>query len=151
MNPLAREDLLDHVEANFKQLKSSIQEEIKTLNLEIASETKSSAGDKFETSRELMNQSLNQLQSNLNSILEKINAIEQIKKVSLSDRIGFGSLVFTETKTFLFGIAHGSFNFQDNTIYLLSLNSPLAKAFVGKRVNDIIGFHSAKYLIKKIN
>ena len=64
---MMREKLLakcaDYVEERVSRLQSSI----KDLEHDLGNETKSSAGDKYETSREMMNTEINKLQNQLQS------------------------------------------------------------------------------------
>jgi DNA-binding ferritin-like protein len=59
---LKKENFIAYIRQTISQQLKETHAEIKELREEIANETKSSAGDKFETSREMMQQMLDQLE-----------------------------------------------------------------------------------------
>ena len=98
-------------------------------------ETKSSMGDKYETSREMVQQEINNLQVQLNENLKALNSLKLIN-TNQNSVIGLGSLVETEKGFFYIAVSLGEIRFQEKKIFVISTESPLAKAMNGKSKGD---------------
>lgn len=90
-------------------------------------ETKSSMGDKYETTREMVQQEINNLQIQLN---ENVRAKNSLKFINTNPHqiVGLGSLVQTERGFFYIAVSLGEINVEKNKIFVISPESPLAKA-----------------------
>lgn len=109
-------------------------------------ETKSSMGDKYETSREMVQQEINNLQIQLNENLRAKNSLKLINTNSQSV-VGLGSLVETETGFFYIAVSLGEISFQEHMIFVISTESPLAKAMHGKRKGEGFSLNNSKQTI----
>lgn len=98
-------------------------------------ETKSSMGDKYETSREMVQQEINNLQVQLNENLKALNSLKLIN-TNQHSVIGLGSLVETEKGFFYIAVSLGEIRFHEKKIFVISTESPLAKAMHGKSKGD---------------
>jgi len=99
-------------------------------------DTKSSMGDKYETSREMLQQDLNRLQQQLaetNLMLFSLNALK-IKINPLG--IDVGVMVHTTIGVFYIAVSLGNVLFQLKQIQVISQASPLAKILKGKKTGD---------------
>jgi len=123
--------------------------ELNSVNEEIGKETKSSAGDKFETSREMMNQEVSRLEERIAYLKKQLNSLQQLSQRK-SSSIENGSLVHTNHGLFFFGIAFGKLETQGSSIMGLSLNSPLGKIMTDKKEGDSLTFMNRNYSIKTI-
>ncbi|MFT5666209.1 MAG: transcription elongation GreA/GreB family factor [Vicingaceae bacterium] len=123
--------------------------ELNSVNEEIGKETKSSAGDKFETSREMMNQEVSRLEERIAYLKKQLNSLQQLSQRK-SSSIQNGSLVNTNHGLFFFGIAFGKLESQGSTIMGLSLNSPLGKIMTDKKEGDSLTFMNRNYSIETI-
>lgn len=132
-----------------------ISEKIQKLEFLIAetrasnNETKSSMGDKYETSREMVQQEINNLQIQLN---EHLKSQQILKKIStdVHEKIGLGSLVETENGYFYIAISLGEIIFNQKKIFVISTESPLAKAMIGKHENEVFELNNNSQKIKNI-
>ena len=114
-------------------------------------DTKSSAGDKFETGREMMQIEINKSEVQLHKTLLLINEVEKINTHSTSKTVRYGSIVQTNLGNYFLAVPFGK-TILNNTIYFaISLASPIAKALQGKHVGDEILFQGNKICISKIN
>ena len=123
--------------------------ELNSVNEEIGKETKSSAGDKFETSREMMNQEVSRLEERIAYLKKQLNSLQQLSQRK-SSSIENGSLVDTNHGLFFFGIAFGKLETQGSSIMGLSLNSPLGKIMTDKKEGDSLTFMNRNYSIETI-
>jgi hypothetical protein len=113
-------------------------------------ETKSSAGDKHETGRAMMQleQEKNSKQSfevlELKKMLEKINPLQDSKTVI------FGSLVITDKGSFYISIGVGKIIIDNIIYYAISPLSPLGMVLIGGKQGNKINFNSQIYTIKEV-
>lgn len=112
-------------------------------------ETKSSMGDKYETSREMVQQEINNLQVQLNENLKALNSLKLIN-TNQHSVIGLGSLVETEKGFFYIAVSMGEIRFQEKKIFVISTESPLAKLLFGKKKGNEISLNNSKQTIQNI-
>ena len=98
-------------------------------------DTKSSMGDKYETSREMLQQEINHLQIQLNEHLKSQQILKNINP-NPHKIVTLGSLVETEKGMFFIAISLGELSFNQEKIFVISAESPLAKAMNGKKTGE---------------
>lgn len=141
-------------QAVFEKINSILEEKLDTLQKSIIetsesmmNDTKSSAGDKFETGREMMQLELNNKQNQLSKWLDLQKDLLTIKCSNLHHSIGFGSLVQTSAGAYFVSIAVGRVQLDDKVFYALSLASPIGKILKGKRAGDVFSFQGREIRI----
>lgn len=112
-------------------------------------ETKSSMGDKFETSREMVQQEINTLQIQLNENLQALNSLKKIN-TNLHQTIGLGSLLETDKGFFYIAVSLGEINFNESKIFVISTESPLGKILLGRKKGEEITLNTIKQKIINI-
>ena len=112
-------------------------------------ETKSSMGDKFETSREMVQQEINTLQIQLNENRNARNSLKQIN-TNLHQTIGLGSLVETDKGLFYIAVSLGEIVFNEKKVFVISTESPLGKILFGMKKGEEISLNNMKQTIKAV-
>ena len=136
-------------------IQDKLSEKIATLERMISetrasnNETKSSMGDKFETSREMVQQEINTLQIQLNENLQALNSLKKIN-TNLHQTIGLGSLVETDKGFFYIAVSLAEINFNESKIFVISTESPLGKILLGKKKGEEITLNTIKQKIINI-
>jgi transcription elongation GreA/GreB family factor len=113
-------------------------------------ETKSSAGDKYETGRSMMQMERDKAESVLIQISELQSQLNRMVKIKSDNFVQHGSLVVTSEATYLIAIPLGKVNTEYCTCYVISPESPLSKAIWGKTTGDLIQFLNRDIEILKI-
>ncbi|AEE53018.1 GreA/GreB family elongation factor [Haliscomenobacter hydrossis] len=103
-------------------------------------ETKSSAGDKYETGRAMMQQEKDKQAIQLAQALELRQQFEHIDPALSFEDIQPGSLVLTDEGYYFLAASLGKVIVEDKTVYVLSTASPLGQALLRRRVGDKIQF-----------
>ena len=111
--------------------------------------TKSSMGDKYETSREMLQQEINNLQIQLNEHLKSQQILKNINPIT-HKIVTLGSLVETEKGMFFIAISLGELSFNQEKIFVISAESPLAKAMNGKKTGESFVVNNLSQIIKNI-
>ena len=112
-------------------------------------DTKSSMGDKYETSREMLQQEINHLQIQLNEHLKSQQILKNINP-NPHKIVTLGSLVETEKGMFFIAISLGELSFNQEKIFIISAESPLAKAMNGKKTGESLVVNNLTQIIKNI-
>lgn len=112
-------------------------------------DTKSSMGDKYETSREMLQQEINNLQIQLNEHLKSQKILKNINP-NPHKIVTLGSLVETEKGKFFIAVSLGELSFSQEKIFVISAESPLAKAMNGKKTGESFVVNNLSQIIKNI-
>lgn len=113
-------------------------------------EQRSSAGDKYETGRAMMQIERDKAASQLSEAFRLRNALSQILPETNSQKIVLGSLVTTKTKKIFICIGIGKLNLEGEDIFVVAPTSPLGAALMGLARNDKVTFNSELIQILEI-
>lgn len=109
---------------------------IKDLDEALKMESKSSAGDKYETGRAMINLEFDKL-------LIQLEQYKGLKKtLSFAGQnpnmgiIGLGSLIKTSAANYFISIPAGEILVENEKFYAIGINSPIAQALLGKKVKE---------------
>lgn len=144
---ISKTDFLAEIIRRISHQVDELKEELQGLDSEIANETKSSAGDKFETSREMMNQSRQNISGRIDTLKEQAHFLSQNQVRSTLTKVESGSLVETNEGYFFFGLALGNLKYKDHQVIALSFQSPLGEAFHHKKVGEKVIFRDKSFII----
>jgi hypothetical protein len=114
------------------------------------SETKSTAGDKHDTARELMQQEKNKAAQNLANQINLKKAFVRISPTKVYSKIEFGAMVQTDDNWFFIGMPLGNIQFQDQEVTCVSPVSPIAKVFQNKEVGDSVIYNGIEHLFVRL-
>lgn len=117
------------------------------------SETKSSAGDKHETSRAMamLEQSKNaQALGELIKMKPVLQALEPTTKIVQSS-IELGSLIITSNKNFYISIAAGKLTYGGLSFFAISPASPIGKALLPLKKGDSLVFRGQTAVLKTVS
>lgn len=141
----------------YQYLLSAIQDKITALESNLAAikesisnETKSTAGDKYETARAMLHIEQGNLMQQLSNAYHQKNELTVIDIENQSPVSKQGSLIFTSNGIFFIAIAYGSVQIANKSILVLSTHSPLGKLFIGKRNQETVIFNNNNFLINEI-
>lgn len=126
------------------------KEYMNSIEQSIQGESKSTAGDKHDTTRELMQQERNKAAQNLSNQILAQKTVIQLLNSSSSERVGFGSLIETDKGIIFIGLALGKVLCDQDEVICISPLSPLAKVFEGSVVGDCVYFNTIQYQIQKV-
>ena len=113
-------------------------------------ETKSSMGDKYETSREMLQQEVMRLQQQLANLQEQKAVLQRMREIP-PYIIGFGSVVTTSVGNFVIAVSIGRFKVLEKEHIGISEQTPLAKQLLGKKEEDVFIFQQKEAKILDVN
>ncbi|MBT8317724.1 MAG: 3-oxoacyl-ACP synthase [Lutibacter sp.] len=110
------------------------------------SETKSSAGDKHETGRAMLQLEMEKASQQLASIVEMKETLAKIPTKKTSEIICLGSLIQTTKANYYLTISVGKITIENKDYFAVSIDSPIGKQLLGKKNGDFIAFNEAEIL-----
>jgi len=113
-------------------------------------DTKSSAGDKYETGRAMMQQEKDRNLVQLNEANKLKVALNNINADHTSPIIDAGSLVITNNETFYMAISAGMINLDNEKYYAVSLSSPIGLKLKGHKKGDEFLLNGKHYQVKTV-
>ncbi|GGH19269.1 GreA/GreB family elongation factor [Sphingobacterium alkalisoli] len=137
---------LEHVESRILEINKAIDD----AHYSLVEETKSSAGDKYETSREMIQQDLNRYQSQLNHANMDKNVLLQIETESNHEEVLLGSIITTDSVTYFLSISIGAITVSGVSVFVISPASPIGQVLRRKKINDTFDFNKKKNTILQI-
>jgi len=129
---------------------NGLQQQLNDLKESTANETKSTAGDKYETARAMLQIEQDNTRRQLQEALEQQSIFTAIDISINSNEIIRGSLVKTNKGYLFISVALGKIIVDGITIIALSPQSPLGKQLMSLRVNDITTINNIAYTIDDI-
>lgn len=138
---------LEHVNERLQTIEETIQSHRKALN----SETKSSAGDKHETGRAMLQLEMEKAGQQLSSIRQMKEVLAKIDVSKSSDVINLGSLIETNLGTYFLSISAGQISLENKLYFAISTASPIGKLLLGKKEGMELMWNGKKIQIHKIS
>jgi transcription elongation GreA/GreB family factor len=130
--------------------KSMIKSEIESATNSRNNETKSSAGDKYETGRAMVQYELEKAQVQLEKINELENELLRIDVSKKNNKVEYGSLVFTNDNKYFISIGLGKIELNNEPVFCISLNSPIGKILQNKKAGEKVSFRGKEITITGI-
>lgn len=140
----------DHCEAFVASRTERLRAEMDKIKDSLQSETKSTAGDKHETGRAMLQLKREQLGTQLAGVSKLNVVLRRIQINTINGQVALGSLVRTDRAAYFMGISAGSFTHAGQTIFCVSLATPIGKELLGKKKGDAIMFNGQELRILEI-
>jgi len=113
-------------------------------------DTKSSAGDKFETGRAMMHMERYNHAQQLSKAIFTKSKLNQIDPEKIYDKVTFGAVVKTTLGNYFIAIAAGRVKVADEKFFAISPQAPLAKEMLQKKAGDSLIFNESEIKIMDV-
>ncbi|WP_103069613.1 3-oxoacyl-ACP synthase [Aquimarina sediminis] len=151
MNPeKIKKELLIQCQNYVDQRLKRIQHTISDIQESLTSETKSSAGDKHETGRAMLQLEREKAGKQLAEI-QKLQEVLSKISITHSNHIRLGSLISTSQANYFISISVGKLIVEKDSFFAVAANSPIGKLLLGKTVGSNFSFNNNQITIKKIH
>lgn len=130
------------VENKYKTISNSIASN----KNDLFSETKSSAGDKHETGRAMIQLEMEKAGQQLTIVHQMKEILNKISLENTSEVICLGSLIITNKANYYLAISAGKITVEGMDYFAVSTNSPIGKQLLGKKPGDTIPYNNAEVL-----
>ena len=129
-------DLLRHLGMLLAAKEETLWSEIIATRDTFTSDTKSSAGDKHETGRAMVQQELDKLEAQRAKLIALQHELQRLPLERIFEHVAFGSLVFTDQCTYFISIGLGRIELDGEECFAISLASPIGQVLKDKRAGD---------------
>ena len=126
-------ELDKQLQTKLSYLTNNLEQAIDSRN----SDTKSSAGDKFETSREMAQIEIHKIESEISKTQQFIS--ELFTKVT--------QFIITDKGAFLISIPFGKLILDDEKIFCISKEAPITKQLINTKINNSFFYNNINYSI----
>ncbi len=128
----------------------TIQKTIAEIQESLTSETKSSAGDKHETGRAMLQLEREKAGNQLAEIIKIKETLSRIDIDKSIKTVGLGSVIYTTVANYYLAISAGELRTTTDKFYAISPSTPIGQLLIGKTIDDEIVFRNQKFKIKKL-
>jgi len=136
-----KESLYNFCEDYIKERVARIQKNIQDIQIALTSETKSSAGDKHETGRAMLQLEREKLGQQLAEAEKTTQILSKIPLKNDTSNIGLGSLVKTSKANYYLSISAGESKIDSQSVFCISASTPIGKLIMGKTKGDSVVFN----------
>ena len=137
---------LEFIDNRLLAVKSTMEE----IQESLLSETKSSAGDKHETGRAMLQLEREKAGNQLAEIVKVKETLSKINITNQSEKVRIGSVVYTNKINYFISISAGELELDISKFYAISPQTPIAQLLLGKTINDQINFRDQSFTIINI-
>lgn len=124
----------------------NISERMASNKKALLSETKSSAGDKHETGRAMIQLEMEKAGQQLVVVEAMKKTLEKISFEKNTQKASLGSLIKTSKGMYYLSISIGKMAIENSDYFVISSQSPIGEQLLGKIVGDSIPFNKATIL-----
>jgi len=137
---------LDYINQRIETAQSALD----LANSSANEESKSSAGDKYETTREMLQQQIEKDSAALAEAVKQKQLLIQIGTGKQHEIIQPGSLVVTDKNNFYIAISAGALVIDGKKYLAISPSSPIGIQMIDKRTEDNFAFNNITHIIKAV-
>jgi len=145
-----KEVLFEQCEVFVNKRLYNIESIISSNQKALQSETKSSAGDKHETGRAMLQLEMEKAGQQLAGIVQMKEILAKIDILKTSKNACLGSLILTEKACYFLSISAGQLVVEDTVYFAISVSSPIGKLLLGKQEKEVISFNGKAIEINEI-
>ncbi|TBH73871.1 3-oxoacyl-ACP synthase [Aquirufa nivalisilvae] len=114
------------------------------------SDTKSSAGDKYETGREMMQREMDKCSALIDQNRHSMQIIQHVPIHRTYESIDKGALIVTDRGSYYMLVGLGKISLEQKDYFAISPESPIGSLFLGKKVGEFILLREQKITIQDI-
>jgi hypothetical protein len=145
-----KEALFEQCEVFVNKRLYNIENVISSNQKALQSETKSSAGDKHETGRAMLQLEIEKAGQQLAGITQMKAVLSKIDISKTSKNACLGSVIITDKARYFLSISAGQLVVVDKSYFAISVASPIGKLLLGKQEKDAISFNGITNVINEI-
>jgi transcription elongation GreA/GreB family factor len=142
-----KKEVIDTCFAVIKGKMDELKSQINELMEDAESDSKSSAGDKHETARAMMQLEQEKLNRQLAELIKQEEALQMIRNEEKHDTVRQGSIVETDKGFIFLAIPLGKIQIAKKDFMVISPASPFAKVIIGQKPKATVEINNSKYKI----
>ena len=147
---MIKELLYSHCESSLRCRLINYKKRSDELYESLNSETKSSAGDKHETGRAMIQIDREKTGKQIKEVEKEYELFSKINSNVVLNSVGLGSVVVSKENQYYIAISAEAFEYNSKTYYCISIKSPIGSLLFGKKTGDIVVFNDRKIEVLEI-
>lgn len=148
--PTVKQQLHDLCHKYLDDAIADAQQAVNSAREAADNETKSSAGDKYETAREMMQQEIDMNNLRIAELQRQKAGLQFIDPGKISDAVQNGSIVRTSQGNYFLGVSIGKLVLEKVPYYTLTTSAPLGARLTNKRKGDKFNFNGREFVILEV-
>ena len=148
--PQLKQQLLNACHRVINERISLIGKNLESLQESRNNETKSSAGDKYETGRAMLQIEEDNHKKQLHQALLLSDQLQQIDPVRSADCVDRGSLVITNQLNYFISVGLGELTLEGKSYFCVSPASPIGQKLMGQKERIRFEFNGKEVEIQQI-
>jgi transcription elongation GreA/GreB family factor len=145
-----KEELYNQCQHFVNKRLHTVQDTITSNQKALQSETKSSAGDKHETGRAMLQLEMEKAGQQLSGISLMKETLAKIDVSKTSKVASLGSIIKTGKATYFLSISAGQLTVANTNYFAISVSSPVGKLLLGKLEKETITFNGITIIIEEV-
>ncbi|WP_257212925.1 GreA/GreB family elongation factor [Maribacter sp. 4U21] len=145
-----KQQAFNHCHSFVKGRLERLQHQMKEIETALTSETKSSAGDKHETGRAMLQLEREKLGTQLVEAEQMHGTLQKVATTTEHNRAGLGAVVVTDKQSYYIAISAGALTYKEVSLFCISPGTPIGKLLLGKQTGDTIQFNQSTSTILNI-
>ncbi|WP_422858115.1 GreA/GreB family elongation factor [Flagellimonas sp. S174] len=142
--------LLEHCHSYVKDKEQKLISRYQLLQDSLNNETKSTAGDKHETGRAMVQLEQEKLEKQERELKFVRQTLQKITIDKTASNASLGSLVVTDDQSYFLAVFAGAFEDANGKVFCVSVASPIGQCLLGKTSGDTLNFNGKAIKILKI-
>jgi len=136
--------------AFVQQRLDAVQQALQSAEQSTGEDTKSSAGDKYETGREMLQQEKNRGMAQLTEANKLLIALNRISTAGQSTKVEDGSIVKTNNGNFYISVSAGVLSIDGENYFAVSAASPIGAKLLGCKAGGEFSLNGKWYIVKEV-
>ena len=145
-----KEKLNDYCVNYINDKIAAIEAEMRSIQSSANEETKSSAGDKYETSRAMMMLEKEKFASQREEAFKMQKVLNMIDPDRTFESVALGTLVETDKYIYYISVGIGKIDLNNQSYFAISPASPIGNELISKKVGEEIEFNGKKLKIRNV-
>ncbi|WP_299098303.1 3-oxoacyl-ACP synthase [uncultured Winogradskyella sp.] len=134
------------IDARFEAISNTITE----IQISLTSETKSSAGDKHETGRAMLQLEREKAGHQLAEIEKQKQILQKINVEAKHQKVALGSVIKTTQANYFIAVSAGELIVDNTKYFAISAATPIAKLLLSKGVDDAMVFRGNEFKVVEV-
>ncbi|MBP1838735.1 hypothetical protein [Formosa algae] len=149
-NTEIKQQLLESCETFIEKRLLNVQHNIAEVQDALTSETKSTAGDKHETGRAMLQLEREKFGVQLSEVNLVKQALSKINVLKHSNTVCLGSAVITDVSNYFIAISAGEIIIDNIKYFAIAPNTPIGQLLLSKKAGEKIKFRNQDFEIIKV-
>lgn len=145
-----KQQLYNQCQNKLNERLEVIRHKIGDIQNSLQSETKSSAGDKHETGRAMLQLEREKAGNQLAELQKQIELLHKINPNQTHKIVTLGSVVKTTQANYFISVSVGEILIDNQSFFAISAATPIGQLLLSKQVGDGIQFRVQQFTIKEI-